>query len=295
MNHIISRLLDVVVAESDGLLFHHSLLAQTSLPYKNPGDLRRWTKRNGKAVLELNAGRALSPITGKFIDVGLPFGPKPRLVLIQLNTEAIRTQSPIIHLEDSLTAFVKRTLGLDGGGRNIRLVKEQLKRLSASNFQFGYLLDNRAITINGTVISGFDLWAPKNPNQRVLFPTQVRFSQEYFDSLVKHAVPLSENAIRGLSHSSVALDTYTWLAQRLHRVQSPINLPWATLKNQFGEGFSEERKFKRFFLKSLREVTLVYPEANLEPTADGLILRNSPPPVLKTQVQNQLDRLRRDK
>jgi hypothetical protein len=61
-----------------------------------------------------------------WLDVGLPFGPKPRLVLFHLNAEALRTQSPLIELEDSLTAFVKRTLGLDPKGRNIRIVKDQL-------------------------------------------------------------------------------------------------------------------------------------------------------------------------
>ena len=63
--------------------------------------------------LLLAAGQAFNPDTRRFVEVGLPFGPKPRLVLYHLNAEALRTQSPVIELEDSLTAFVKRTLGLD--------------------------------------------------------------------------------------------------------------------------------------------------------------------------------------
>lgn len=69
------------------------------------------------------------------MDVGLPF--KPRLVLYHLNAEALRTQSPLIELEDSLTTFVKRTLGLDSGGRTIGTVKDQLTRLSAADFRIG--------------------------------------------------------------------------------------------------------------------------------------------------------------
>jgi hypothetical protein len=53
------------------------------------------------------------------------------LVLYHLNAEALRNKSPYIEMEDSLTVFVKRTLGLDGGGRTIRTVKEQLNRLAA--------------------------------------------------------------------------------------------------------------------------------------------------------------------
>jgi hypothetical protein len=43
----------------------------------------------------------------------------------------------------------------------------------------------------------------------------VRLSQEYFDSLTAHAVPLDERAISGLAHSAMGLDVYSWLAQRL--------------------------------------------------------------------------------
>jgi len=56
-------------------------------------------------------------------------------VLYHLNTQALRTRSPIIELEDSLTAFVRRTLKLDPKGRNIRAVKEQLARLAAADFR----------------------------------------------------------------------------------------------------------------------------------------------------------------
>jgi hypothetical protein len=58
-------------------------------------------------------------------------------VLYHLNAEALRTQSPVLELEDSLTAFVRRTLGLDPKGRNIRIVKDQLTRLASADFRFG--------------------------------------------------------------------------------------------------------------------------------------------------------------
>jgi hypothetical protein len=38
--------------------------------------------------LLLAAGQAFHPDTRRFIDVGLPFGPKPREVLYHLNAEA---------------------------------------------------------------------------------------------------------------------------------------------------------------------------------------------------------------
>ena len=166
------------------------------------------------AISDLKAGRVLDPNIDDIVDVGLPFGPKPRLVLYHLNAEAIRTQSPVLHLEDSLTAFVKRTLKLDAGGRTIKSVKQQLNRLSAADFRFYSSYDGHAETVKGTVIEGLDLWVSKNEHQRVLWPSIIKFSQCYFESLLAHAVPLNEAAVSRLSHSAMGLDVYTWLAQR---------------------------------------------------------------------------------
>ncbi len=129
----------LVDPNADGpILYQHSVLCQTCLPFRDPGqEIRTWKRSNGIVSLVVAAGQAFHPDTRRFVDVGLPYGPKPRLVLYHLNAEALRTQSPYIELEDSLTAFVKRTLGLDPKGRNIRTVKDQLSRLSASDFRIG--------------------------------------------------------------------------------------------------------------------------------------------------------------
>jgi len=52
----------------------------------------------------------------------------------------------------------------------------------------------------------------------MLWPTTVQFSARYFESLMEHAVPLNEGAVSRIAHSAMALDVYTSLAQRLHRV-----------------------------------------------------------------------------
>jgi hypothetical protein len=269
----------------EAILYQHSVLCQTCLPFRDPGDdVRQWERANGLVNLLLAAGQAFHPDTRRFIDVGLPFGPKPRLVLYHLNAEALRTQSPVIELEDSLTAFVKRTLGLDAGGRTIRTVKDQLTRLSAADFRIGTVVEEgRAVTLKGSVIEGFDLWTSSNPQQRVLWPTTVQFSQRYFDSLMKHAVPLNETAIARLSHSAMALDIYTWLAQRLHRIEEGKTalVPWVSLWEQFGNGYALIRQFRSVFKRTLKQVKVVYPEAKFDLCPQGVVLRHSLPPVAR--------------
>jgi hypothetical protein len=281
------RLLDLVDApggESSEILYQHSVLCQTCLPYRDPGDeVRIWARRNGFLKLEVQAGRAYDGRREDFVDVGLPFGPKPRLVLYHLNAEALRTQSPVLELEDSLTAFVKRTLGLDAGGRNIRTVKDQLSRLSASDFRIGTSKDDRSMTIKGSIVEGFELWTPRDVKQRVLWPTTIQFSPRYFESLMKHAVPLNETAIARLSHNAMALDVYTWLAQRLHRVEEGKTafVPWLALHEQFGHGYERLRDFRRVFHRTLRQVKAVYPESKFDVAVGGVTLKHSRSPVGK--------------
>ena len=71
--------------EPSSVLFQHTVFCQTGLPYRDPGlELRLWHRSQGAAHLEIQAGRAFHPGEGAFVDVGLPFGPKPRLILAHL-------------------------------------------------------------------------------------------------------------------------------------------------------------------------------------------------------------------
>ena len=131
------------------------------------------------------------------------------------------------------------------------------------------------------VISAFDLWFAKDSRQRVLWPQTVRLSEEYFQSLQRHAVPLDERAVAALAHSAMGLDLYAWLAQRLHWVEpgQPACIPWAALKEQFGWHYGRLDHFQQVFRPTLAMVLTQYRAARLELDEGGLTLRHSPPPV----------------
>ena len=229
--------------------------------------------------MKVLAGEAMHPVSGDFVKVGLPYGPKPRLILAHLNGEALRQQSPEIEIEQSLTAFVKR-LKLDAGGRTIATIKDQLARLSASSIRLGYLRDGRAVTVNSQIVTAFDLWFPKD-GQRVLWPSTVRLSAEYFESLTKHAVPLHDQALAALSGTAMGLDVYSWLAHRLHRIElgQRVFIPWSQLKAQFGWHYDRMDNFKKVFRQTLRTVHSQYRAADIDLDDRGMTLRCSPTPV----------------
>jgi hypothetical protein len=270
--------------EPDDIAYQHSILCQTSLPAaKPPEGMLRWEKRQGRATLLVQAGEALDPKTGHFTQLALPYGPKARLLLMHLNGEAVRRQSPVIPVEDSMTAFFRRLMGKTQDGRQVRMLKAQLSALAAATFRMGIINGEHALQIDTKVVGAFNLWFDKDESQRVLWPSTLKLSLDYYGSLTRFAVPLDERAISALKDSAVALDIYCWLAQRLHRVPEgkPQFVPWTALHEQFGQGYAQIRQFRAFFLRQLAEVAEVYPEARMEADAKGLQLWQSPPPVRK--------------
>jgi len=224
----------------------------------------------------------MHPKEERFVELGLPFGPKSRMILMHINQRALIAQSPVI-----------------------KTVKDQLARLASSSIRLGVVRDGQAITVNSNIVSAFDLWFPKDERQRVLWPSTVSLSLDYFQSLMSQAVPVDEAHIAALSHSALALDIYSWLAQRLHRipVEKPQTVSWIALHAQFGQGYNPDAmfKFRQKFRVALKEVLTVYSAARVEDdeakparrqvqngkmiwredVAKGLKLFHSAPPVRK--------------
>jgi hypothetical protein len=279
------RLIEPIEGNPD-LAFQHSVFCQTSLPYRNPGDdVRLWQRRQGAAFLQIDAGHVYHQSLKTTVPIGLPWGVKPRLILAHLNGEAIKHQSPVIEIESSLSAFVQRIRGFKHG-REIRAFKDQLTRLSNSAFRFAIDKPDGAEQTNTFIIDNFKLWPEKDERQRVLWPTTIEFSRRYYDSLVDHAVPLHEADLAALAHSALALDLYSWLAQRLHRVHPNKSafITWVALKAQFGPDYDRMCDFKPELRKTLRQVQCRYQAARLELDNRGMTLHHSPPPVAKRMV-----------
>jgi hypothetical protein len=267
--------------------FLHTVQCQCGIPYHNPGNgVRVWDRSQGGAALRIEAGSVFDPTADAFVELGLPYGEKPRLVLIHLASEAIRTGQPVVDVEDSMTAFA-RSLGIETNGRHLRTLKDQLARLVASTVRMGMKVEEgRAVQVNTQIVTSFDLWFPKQPDQRVLWPSTVRLSDEFFQSLGRHAVPLDHRAVAALAGSSMALDVYVWLAQRLYRVPTgkPQFIPWSAVYDQFGQGFGRVRDFRCRFLQTLAHVKSAYPSARLAADEQGLTLEHSPPPIATRHV-----------
>lgn len=289
LSRIVVRLLDVRdeimgEGEPDQMQFLHAVLAQCGLPYRAPPDgARDYQRQNGRATLVLQSGFLMDPATGRTVLQGLPYGVRPRLLMIHLCSQALRRSTPIISIADSMSGLM-RELGLAvTGGRQgtIRAFKEQLNRLAASRMQLLFAGDDHATMVNTSPISRFDVWFPVDGRQRMLWPSEVRLSEDFFASLQAHALPLDPRSIRALQHSARALDVYTWLVHRLPRIRAGTGEPvsWESLHRQFGGDLVQMKFFKREFLRALRQAAAAYPAARIEEIDSGLRLHRSPPSI----------------
>ena len=269
---------EIADTRPEKIAFQHSILCQVGLP-RTPTAEKRFERSSGLASILVEAGSLWNGEA--WIEQPVPSGPKPRLALVHISSEAIRTGSPTIDVGRSTHEFMKK-LGLDTNGRSYASFRAQLAALSACRMTLGWGRD----TIDAKPIKRFRAWAAHEDALTDLEPGVVVLSQEFFDSLREHAVPLDPRAIAALQKSSLALDIYTWLAHRLHRIDriSGERVSWSVLQRQFGQEFACPKNFRRKVIESLGAVRAVYPEARVEEVRGALILLPSSPPVPRTLI-----------
>ena len=267
--------------EDIGTGYTYSGWCQTALPHKRlPDNSAIWKLETDSMTLLVEPGFRVVHGSDP-VHVGVPFGAIARLILIYLQSEALRTGSRDVELGGSLRAFLGR-LGVSVGGKTARLVREQAERISRCRLTFHGTRGRATLLVNQNIVDVAMFVDPNDAEgQGCLFVEKARLSETFFNQLREHAVPLDEAAIRHIHNSSMALDVYCWLAYRLHSLPTDRPISWAALAGQFGGGIRLRKHFKAAFTESLSLALAVYKDARVEVTTTGLVLRPSPPPVRK--------------
>ncbi len=285
--------------KAGALGFMARALVIATMPYKdqkNPDGTPKesFTRQNGDFKLRIVAG----------YDGGIPFGIYPRLLMSWVTTEAVRKQSPVIELGDSLSIFLRDVLDLrsTGGGKRgtATRVSEQMKRLfgslitaqySGSQEKRGFVMKNVLIADELEVDENEEnaLWTPQKGHEAGTWRSKVKLTNNFFQECIANPVPIDLRAFKALRGSPLAMDIYTWLTYRMSYVQSTTRpITWEALMLQFGSGYGSMANpsptalkqsvldFKKNFLRALKLVHTVYPEARLTYNDSGLILMPSP-------------------
>jgi hypothetical protein len=265
----------------DSVEYQHSLLCALTLP-RSRQNSREYLRQYQGRILKLEAGDLYN---GKqLIPQPLPYGPKARLALMHICTEAVKTQSRFLEVERSARAFMDR-IGLHDGGSQYRLLRQQMNALGACRLTLGYTKANgKHATIYAKPIEEFEAWCSDDNGEPALWASELKLGETFFNDLMAHAVPLSGNAIRGLSHSALALDYYGMFAYRLHALDKPLKLTWEQLREQIGQEYANTKDFKKETIPAVKAVLEVYPSAKVEQVTGGLMLKPSPPPIARQSI-----------
>jgi hypothetical protein len=267
--------------EDSGLGFAYSGWAQCALPHKRLADDAPWSISAERIRLMVEPGRRAVGEDGQDYEwVGVPFGSHARLILLYLQTEALRTSSREIELGRSLRDWLGR-IGVSVGGMTGKSVRDQAERISRCRLTFHINTGGKSTgLVNQSIVDKALFIEEGGSSQGRLSLETAKLSEGFFEQLRKHPVPIEEAAIKALNNNAPALDAYLWLAYRLHVLTADRLVTWKALKGQFGTGFKELYHFKPRFTGTLELARAVYPGANIEVTEQGVILKPSRPPVV---------------
>lgn len=263
--------------EDSGIGFLYSGWCQAALPHRRLEDSQGWQVSGERVVLIVEPGMRSGP-AGKPVHVGVPYGSRARLIMLYLQSEALRTGNREVELGKSLRDWLTR-LGIPVGGKSVEAVREQAERISRCKLSFEVKAGISKGLVNQTIVDTAIFLDLDDETQGSLFVEKARLSEGFFEQLKRHPVPLEEPAIRAVNNNSMALDLYAWLAYRLHALKGPTPVSWRALKPQFGMGFGRMDNFRARFLDNLKLALAVYPAARVEVDEAGLILHPSRPPV----------------
>lgn len=269
---------EVLTDEKGRIGVAHAGFAMAALPHKKVAEAV-WEKDGGTVKLLVESG-----LDSERQHVGIPYGSIARMILLYLQTQAVRTRSREVELGASMNAWLK-AMDIPVGGKTYQAVREQSRRISRCRLTFFRRSETAEMVTNGAFVRDAILPLDSSHGQLPLWQEKVRLDEGFYQSLIEHPLPLLETAVRQISSRSMAIDLYVWLAYRLHALSAPVPVSWQALRRQFGEGYRELRFFRRDVLPNLKLALAVYPEARVSiDEKDGLILYPSSPPVAEKKM-----------
>ncbi|KRB18271.1 hypothetical protein ASD99_31060 [Mesorhizobium sp. Root695] len=275
------------VIESEGpspdlLRFLPTPLAICGLPYRRlPTGTPYFERQQGRMAVTVSPGYLRSP-DGKLVAQPIPWGPKARLIMAHLSTEALKNRSPIVETANSLSAFML-DMGFEvrgGANGSIQPFKEQMRALAACRMEFSAWDGKKSSQIDVKPMERVELWFGDHPDQQSLWPTTIAFSERFFAELQKHALPIDVRALRAFSNSARKLDLLFWISYRITRLNERLVLDWKPLKAQFGEGFARDRDFRAQLADDLASIHEIFPKLPIKLTDRGLEMEAAEASVL---------------
>jgi len=276
--------------------FLHKSFCIAGLPLRAPKNPKEpYTRNDNRFALTIAPNSFMLP-GGDMVHVGIPYGPKSRLLAMWMATEVRDHERRTDNrwLEIGRGTHWLRSIGVEpvsGRRGSLNAVKDQLVRLAFS--QFTMVMKNGAVgdtmfksdrLIESSVFGDgdFELYLCGDLG-KMAWPKGIELSERAFDRFRKYSIPVPTARLARIAHSAMAIDIFAFLCYRLPHL-SPREtelVTWRQLISQFGSGETPS-KFRETFEASIRCALDAYPEANVDlRPKEGLMMRWSDPAELR--------------
>lgn len=211
---------------------------------------------------------------------GVPYGSIPRLIILYVNSLAVKFRTQHVSLGSSIKEFVETlgyTVNYNEGGTNDQIMS-QLDKLFHTTFVLTRVIESKTLDSNiketskvrFNLFDGKVTWEEFTKCIRTKDAAMLKLSDDYFRELLAHPVPLSMDALLKLKKSTLAMDLYAFISYRANSNRL-IAVKISQLQSQFG---NEEPtwRFKQSMQRAFKKVKEVWPECSAILRDDVLLL-----------------------
>lgn len=258
--------------------FNSRVFVLCGMPYKQP-DQTTWIRKNGNMTLKVST---FEP------NIGLPYG-QDRLIPMYLATRAIKEETRVIAWEHS--SEILDLFNLDHSGRSYKRLIDRFKRVFNASIKFETEIDNGAFCERGRILDKMKLWFEDDKKfdeshgevlkqYKPLPKNAVVLSEEFYNELTNHPMPVDLDVVRALKDSPGAMDFYTWIVYRAWKLDSTSRIPIFGedgLSQQLGMKKDQEKyEIRRRLRRWLSHVKQAWSDCQAHISEDGEMLVLSP-------------------
>ena len=231
---------------SESLGFSSRPFVLTSFPIKKQTGKLTWKRTNGNATLSITVPE------GKVI----PYGAIDRLIPIFLASIAVKTQSRIINFDR--TSDILEMFGMSQAGSNYKRIVNSIGRVFAATVFFEINSQTKQQEAAFRFISSISLWKKEPQIDRLPgMKNTITLSQEFFDEVRKHPIPLDLDIVKLLRNKPLSLDVYSFLAYKAAVVKSPTKIGLDDLAEAFGSSDLNVRKIRHSLKRIIPTISKV--------------------------------------
>ena len=117
-------------------------------------------------------------------------------------------------------------------------------------------------------------WSPiEDPNISSSWDSYIKLNTDFFNEIIRHAVPLDLRILGILKNSPLGLDLYMFLSWRVFNLHKPVFISWQSLQQQLGGQYADVKVFARDCRRHISHIQALRPELNINFVKGRLCLK----------------------